>query len=154
MVLYTNILVTFDPKHLPDDPQILQQIILDLLAKLGRESAERTKIENLLRELLDAKRGRKSEQLSQDQLALFEAVWQQQDQEETPTVTEEEKQPEVDQPNNTKQKRGGRQPLAPHLKRERIVHDLLQQEKHCTGCAKDLRLIGEEASERYEYIPA
>jgi transposase len=34
------------------------------------------------------------------------------------------------------------------------VHDLLQQEKHCTGCAKDLRLIGEEASERYEYIPA
>jgi transposase len=44
--------------------------------------------------------------------------------------------------------------LAPHLKRERIVHDLLQQDKRCTGCAKDLRLIGEEASERYEYIPA
>ena len=34
------------------------------------------------------------------------------------------------------------------------MHDLLQQDKHCTGCAKDLRLIGEEASERYQYIPA
>jgi transposase len=43
---------------------------------------------------------------------------------------------------------------APHLKRERIVHDLLQPDKHCAGCAKDLRLIGKEASERYEYIPA
>ena len=146
--------MAFDPKHLPDDPQILQQIVLDLLARLDRESAERTKIETLLRELLDAKRGRKSEQLSVDQLALFEAAWQQRNLEETPTVTEEEKQPEADQSNNTKQKRGGRQPLAPHLKRERIVHDLLQQEKHCPGCAKDLRLIGEEASERYEYIPA
>jgi hypothetical protein len=35
---------------------------------------------------------------------------------------------------------------APHIKHERIVHELLQQDKHCTGCAKDLRLIGEEAA--------
>ena len=52
------------------------------------------------------------------------------------------------------QKRGGRQPLARHLKRERIVHDLTEAEKHCAGCGKDLRLIAEETSERYEYIPA
>ena len=51
-------------------------------------------------------------------------------------------------------KRGGRQPLARHLKRERIVHDLAEAEKHCAGCGKDLRLIAEETSERYEYIPA
>jgi transposase len=52
------------------------------------------------------------------------------------------------------QKRGGRQPLARHLKRERIIHDLAEAEKHCAGCGKDLRLIAEETSERYEYIPA
>ena len=52
------------------------------------------------------------------------------------------------------QKRGGRQPLARHLMRERIVHDLAEAEKHCAGCGKDLRLIAEETSERYEYIPA
>ncbi len=58
-------------------------------------------------------------------------------------------------PNETPtQKRGGRQPLARHLKRERIVHDLAEAEKHCDGCGKDLRLIAEETSERYEYIPA
>src|SRR5215470_15564813 len=44
--------------------------------------------------------------------------------------------------------------LSPHLKRERIVHDLKDAEKHCAVCAQDLRPIGEESSERYEYIPA
>ena len=48
----------------------------------------------------------------------------------------------------------GRQPLSPHLKRQRIEHDLSAEEKHCAGCQQDLHLIGEETSERYEYIPA
>jgi transposase len=34
------------------------------------------------------------------------------------------------------------------------VHDLPEAEKHCGCCGKDLRLIAEETSERYEYIPA
>jgi hypothetical protein len=51
------------------------------------------------------------------------------------------------------QVRGGRQPLARHLKRERVVHDLAEAEKHCHGCGRDLRLIAEETSERYKYIP-
>ena len=38
--------------------------------------------------------------------------------------------------------------------RERIVHDLAEAEKHCPTCRQDLRLIGEEFSERYEYVPA
>jgi hypothetical protein len=51
--------VAFDPKHLPEDPKTLQQIVLDLMAQLDRESSERIKIETLLRELLDSKRKRK-----------------------------------------------------------------------------------------------
>ena len=34
------------------------------------------------------------------------------------------------------------------------MHDLAEAEKHCAGCGRDLRLIEEETSERYEYIPA
>ena len=68
--------MAIDPKHLPEDPKILQQMVLDLMAQLDREFTERSKIESLLRELLDAKRNRKSEQLSADQLALFAAAWQ------------------------------------------------------------------------------
>ena len=29
-----------------------------------------------------------------------------------------------------------------------------EEEEHCSTCQQDLRLIGEESSERYEYIPA
>lgn len=35
-----------------------------------------------------------------------------------------------------------------------FVHDLTEVEKHCKACAQELRLIGEETSEHYEYIPA
>jgi transposase len=59
--------------------------------------------------------------------------------------------------NRTKRKPSngaGANPPARHLKRERIVHDLAEAEKQCAGCGKDLRLIAEETSERYEYIPA
>ena len=48
----------------------------------------------------------------------------------------------------------GRRPLPSHLKRERIVHDLAETDRHCAGCGENLRHIGEEISERYEYIPA
>ena len=58
--------MAIDPKHLPEDPKILQQMVLDLMTQLDREFSERNKIESLLRELLDAKRNRKSEQLSAD----------------------------------------------------------------------------------------
>ena len=80
--------MAIDPKYLPEDPKALQQMVLDLIAQLDRESAERAKIETLLRELLDAKRGRKSEQLSADQLALFAAAWQaRQEETETPKTS-------------------------------------------------------------------
>ena len=46
------------------------------MEQLDREFSERSKVESLLRELLDAKRNRKSEQLSADQLALFASLWQ------------------------------------------------------------------------------
>ena len=134
-------------------------MVLDLMAQLDRECIERNKIEVLLRELLDARRNRKSEQLSSDQLALFAAAWQARQAEAEPTKPDGS---DGDDPNGnsgadesaSKKRTGGRQPLARHLKRERIVHDLAEKEKHCSTCQQDLRPIGEESSERYEYIPA
>src|SRR6266702_4693797 len=144
-----------DPNTLPKDIDVLQKIVLDLCEQLKHESAEKDKYRSLIRELLDAQRNRKSEQLSKDQLALFEELWKASQPEESieePATAEAEgdqKPPEA-----PVQKRSGRQPLARHLVRERIVHDLAEAEKHCDGCGKDLHLIAEETSERYEYIPA
>jgi transposase len=151
--------VAIDPKHLPEDPKLLQQMVLDLMAQLDREFTQRSKIESLLHELLDAKRNRKSEQLSADQLALFAAAWQARQAAPEASSTEPGSDEDNDSPQNSvggdrKKNSGGRQPLPRHLKRERIVHDLPQAEKHCQVCHQDLRPIGEESSERYEYIPA
>lgn len=134
-------------------------MVLDLMAQLDREFTERNKIETLLRELLDARRNRKSEQLSADQLALFAAAWQARQAEAEPTRPNDSDDDDLNaNPGNGEsapQKRtGGRQPLPRHLQRERIVHDLAEKEKHCSACQQDLRPIGEESSERYEYIPA
>ena len=127
------------------------------MAQLDRESTERSKIEALLRELLDARRNRKSEQLSADQLALFAAAWQA-PQAEADSSTTPERCDDNDTPSAAgsarKNRTGGRQPLPRHLKRERIVHDLDDSEKRCVVCQQDLRPIGEESSERYEYVPA
>src|ERR1700722_6027566 len=134
-------------------------MLLDLLAHVDRESAEPSKIQNLLRELLDAKRTRKSEQLSEDQLALFAAAWEARQTAAEALRTDDQDgdglgaQPAAGE-KAPPHKSGGRQPLARHLKRERVVHDLADSEKHCAACQQDLRPIGEESSERYEYIPA
>jgi transposase len=147
--------VAFDPKHLPEDPQTLQQMVLDLMAQLDREYSERNKIETLLRELLDAKPNRKSEQLSTDQLALFASAWQARQAE---TAKDEDNSDDDAAPgagaSAPKKTPGGRHVLPWHLKRERIVHDLSDEEKHCAACQQDLRLIGEESSERYQFVPA
>jgi transposase len=138
--------VPVDPTTLPQDAPTLQRIVVDLTAQLDRT-------ERLLRQLLEAKTGRRSEQLSHEQLALFaaEAGWM------LPAEDPEDHdddEPPASAAGDGSSKPRGRKPLPPHLKRERIEHDLPEAEKHCGECDRDLRRIGEEVSERYEYIPA
>ena len=133
-----------DPKSLPEDPLILKQMLVDLTTQLDKTN-------RLLRQLLEAKHSTQSEQLSPDQLKLFTEELKRTKGDskdgEPPPPAAGSGQPQQDS-------RRGRRPLAPHLKRERIEHDLPAEEKHCAGCQQDLRLLGEEVSERYEYIPA
>lgn len=135
-----------DPKALPGDPETLQKIIVDLTAQLDRT-------ERLLRQLLQAKTGRKSEQLSREQLALFAQEVGISLPEPEDSAEDHDQEPPANPSSGTGAARG-RKPLPKHLKRERIEHDLPETEKHCTQCHQDRRKIGEEVSERYEYLPA
>ena len=65
-----------DPNSLPRDAETLRKIVVDLAEQLDRSLVEQNKYQTLLRELLEAQRSRKSEQLSKEQLALFESAWQ------------------------------------------------------------------------------
>ena len=146
--------MAIDPNSLPRDAETLRKIVVDLAEQLDRSLTEQNKYQTLLRELLEAQRNRKSEQLSKEQLALFEMAWQARSAEDESAGGDDDLDGDAGANETPKKKRGGRQPLARHLKRERIVHDLAEADKHCAGCNKDLRLIAEETSERYEYIPA
>ena len=68
--------VVIDPNDLPKDVNRLHEIVVELCDRLKHETSEKDKYRSLLRELLEAQRNRKSEQLSKEQLALFEAAWQ------------------------------------------------------------------------------
>jgi transposase len=153
--------VPIDRKQLPESAEVLQQMVLDLIAQLDAEQGRRIKTENMLRQLLAARSGRRSEQITEEQLALFEAELKVQG------VNVEELSKGKDSENDPGDKgptastgitaegvSRGRRALPGHLKRERIVHDLEEAEKYCAVCAQDLREFGEETSERYEYIPA
>jgi hypothetical protein len=85
-----------DPNTLPKDIDVLRKIVLDLCEQLKHESSEKDKYRSLLRELLDAQRNRKSEQLSKEQLALFETLWKASDPEAEDSESAAE--PEQDKP--------------------------------------------------------
>jgi len=147
-------IVPVDPNSLPHDPAILKQMLIDLTTQLD-------KTQRLLAQLLAAKSGTRSEQLSADQLRLFtQELAQELGVVEAATEAETDSKQDDDLPPGTgsvdeeQSRPRGRRPLPAHLKRERIEHDLTDEEKHCACCNQDLRPIGEESSERYEYIPA
>lgn len=147
--------VAINRNQLPEDAGTLRQIVLDLIAQLDASEARRIKTEHLLRQLLQAKTGRRSEQFSREQLALFAAELQAQGIEIEAAAEKDDDEPPAPSAGAPSQGHGrGRHALPGHLKRERIEHDLAEAEKHCAACHQDLRPIGEESSERYEYIPA
>jgi len=151
--------VPIDQKQLPNDAATLRRMVLDLIAQLDAEQARRIKTENLLRQLLAARSGKRSEQITDAQLALFEAELKAQgvnveDLSKDGGTGPDDNDPPASAGSSGGAKPRGRSPLPAHLKRERIVHDLAEAEKHCAVCEQDLREFGEETSERYEYIPA
>jgi transposase len=136
-----------DPKTLPEDAETLKKIVVDVTAQLDRT-------ERLLRQLLQARTGRKSEQLSREQLALFASELGITLPERKDSDDQDEEPPANAGASGGGGKLRGRKSLPRHLKRERIEHDLPESQKHCGQCDQDLRSIGVEVSERYEYIPA
>ena len=97
-LFWKHTVLPIDPNTLPKNADVLRRIVLDLCERLRHESSEKDKYRSLLRELLDAQRNRKSEQLSKEQLALFEAFWKASEpQEDSEPDAGEEDKPEEPQ---------------------------------------------------------
>ncbi|WP_073172532.1 IS66 family transposase [Pseudomonas asturiensis] len=127
------------PDNLPDDLQLLKQMLAKMQSRVGFLEEENA----LLRQRLF---GRKSEQTADPatpQLALFNEA------ESIADIADEDTEEEVVAPTK---RRGKRKPLPAGLPRIEVIHELPEHELTCTcGCRK--HAIGEEISEQLEIVP-
>ena len=145
-----------DLSSLPEDIVSLKKIIysyeelrVDLDTNLTDLKERNALLEEQIRFFQAMIYGRKSEKNPGEekyQLGLFNEA------EETTALPLEEKPEEITIPSHTRRK-SGRKPLPADLPREEVVHDLKEDEKSCP-CGSQLSRIGEEVSEKLDFVPA
>lgn len=126
--------------ELPNDVEQLKQIIL-------RQQSRLNYLEEQFR-LAQQKRFGASSEGHPGQGELFNEA-------ETELETPEPKQasPE-EEPTKSPRKQPKRKPLPKDLPREVVVHDIPEEDKVCACCNGALHKIGEDKSEKLEFIPA
>jgi transposase len=136
-----------DPNNLPQDAATLRCLVASLLEDRDTQERRIRQLQHMLEQLLRARYGPRRERVNENQLFLFAAEVVGADKNVPPA----KEKPASDKP---KRKGHGRQRLPKSLKRQRVVFDLAEHEKQCPHCRGALKRIGEEVSERLEYVPA
>ena len=135
-----------DLAALPDDPDILQRMLREVVPEL---QAENEKLWLLIQRLLRHRFGPRSEQLDLDQLQLGLEDEQQgaAEVEAAQDVAEASAKRRRIQPAN--RNRGA---LPAHLPRFEVIIDV--ERKECPCCGGALHVIGEERSEQLDIVPS
>lgn len=134
--------------ELPDDVGALQALVGEKLAQLREKDLRIAVLEEQLRLATHKRFGSSSETFDPDQLGLFN---------EAETIAQSapaDTVAEITVPEHTRQK-SGRKPLADHLPRVRVEHDIPAADKMCpcgSGCERPR--IGEVVTEQSDIIPA
>jgi transposase len=139
-----------DLKNLPDDASLPKDVVLSLVDELEVKYQEKIHyLEEQLRLFKQELFGRSSEKRhepSADQIPLFDG-----DDDHTaggPQTSEDT----VVIATHSRKKRG-RKALPKDLPRIDVIHDIDEEQKQC-GCGQRKSCIGEEISEKLDYIPA
>jgi transposase len=144
-----------DPHNLPKDVTALQQLVIGLLSELDAKDRRLKQVQHWLEQLLRWRYGQKRERVDENQLFLFAAELVQAGKPvPTTDAAEEEGTAEKTPAVKANPKGHGRQALPQSLERRRTVYDLPESERQCPRCEGELKHIGEEVSERLEYVPA
>jgi len=138
-----------DREHLPEDPGLLREMVAGLLNELAAKDRKLLRLQHQLEKLLRWRYGPKREKIAANQMFLFAAALVQTNQD----LVEADAQVQAG-PKKRRSGSHGRGRLPQHLRRQRVVYDLDPQERICPHCQEQLQHIGEEISERLEYVPA
>ena len=142
-----------DPNQLPNDPAALRQMVLGLLEQTAEQQRRLQQLQHWLEQLLRARYGPRRERINEHQLFLFAVALVSAGREAPPAPAASAATEKT--PGGTEKRKGhGRGALPKSLQRQRVVHDLGEGERQCPQCQEELKRIGEEVSERLEYVPA
>jgi transposase len=145
--------VAIDPNQLPNDPTALRQMVMRLLEEVETKDRRLRQLQHWVEQLLRARYGPRRERVNENQLFLF-AVALVSAGREAPSEPEGSGATEKAESTAAKPKGHGRQRLPKSLERRRVVYDLEEAKRQCPECQAELKRIGEEVSERLEYVPA
>jgi transposase len=138
-----------DLKNLPDDASLSKETVISLVDEIEVKYQEKIHyLEEQLRLFKNELFGRSSEKRHEqpaDQMRLFNG-------DDDPSGEIQTSDETIIIPSHARKKRG-RKALPKELPRIDIIHDLSQDEKQC-GCGQLKSCIGEEISEKLDYIPA
>jgi transposase len=145
--------VQIDPDTLPDDPTVLQQMLRAVLHQQGELHAENDKLRLLIQRLTRHQFGRRSEQLTAEQLQFGLEDLEQTIAENLagqdaadPAGDQKPKQPRAERPARN---HGA---LPAHLPRYEVVIDAAHAA--CPCCGGGMHSIGELRSEQLDIVPA
>ena len=134
---------------LPRDLAACHALIAQLIEQLHTSQQNQQRLEHRLEQILRRMYGHSSEKLDANQMALFAGMLEAL---KAPAAPAAEATPA---PAPVAPARGhGRRRLPADLPRQRIVHELSEQERPCPCCGKIRIVIGEELSEQLDFEPA
>ena len=145
-----------DLERLPDDAKLLQQMLRDVVTAAAQQHgelhAENDKLRMLIQRLLRHRFGRRSEQLTDDQLQFGL-----EDLEQTIAENQAGQEAAEDAANWRHGRRGARAhrnhgALPAHLPRDEVVIDI--EDHDCPCCGGSLQVIGELRTEQLDIAPA
>src|SRR5216683_2963289 len=150
-----------DPHNLPSEVNLLQQIVLQLLQAVEDKDQLLARVQHQLAQLLRYRYGQKRERIDENQLFLFAAQIIAASQRASTAPSSEEPAADSSSRADSKgkkekpERRGhGRKALPESLERRRVVFDLGESQRQCGQCQTPMHKIGEDVSERLEFIPA
>jgi transposase len=136
---------------LPEDLATAQQLIAEARKQIAHLQHENKWLRHRLDVLSRRLFGKKTEQLTPGQLVLaYEQLENETGKADEPVETDSGEGPLA---GKTKSRRG-RRAIPKNLRRVEVVVDLSETEKTCATCGTERERVGEEVSEKYDYIPA
>jgi transposase len=152
------------PPALPNDLAACHSLIQQLTMQLGDIALLRTQHQQAIEQLAEATRqmermefqfqlllkrftGRSAEKMDPRQMALFEKLLE----ELAPTTPQPTPAPGASTAHGAPH---GRRQIPADLPRQRIIHDLPEEEKPCPCCGKMRCIIGKQVHEKLQWVPA